>query len=60
MGKSGKERRAIMRDYLETHGMDSKQSPLNYDLHKYAAYVEKHHLDAKKVSPDVLEKFRIK
>lgn len=29
MGKSGKERRAIMRDYLETHDLDSAQSPLN-------------------------------
>ena len=48
MGKSGKERRAIMRDYLETHDLDSAQSPLKYDLHKYASYLEKHHLDAKK------------
>ncbi|MFR5731482.1 MAG: hypothetical protein ACLUD2_05535 [Clostridium sp.] len=47
MGKSGKERRAIMRDYLETHDLDSAQSPLKYDLHKYASYLEKHHLDAK-------------
>lgn len=60
MGKSGKERRAIMRDYLETHDLDSAQSPIKYDLHKYASYLEKHHLDAKNVKPEILEKFRIK
>lgn len=60
MGKSGKERRAIMLDYVKKHNADSEQSPLNYDLHKYASYVEKHKLDAEKVSPDVLEKFRLK
>ena len=59
MGKSGKERRAIMRDYMETHDLDSAQSPLKYDLHKYASYLEKHHLDAKNVKPEILEQFRI-
>ena len=28
MGKSGKERRAIMRDYLETHDLDSASSAI--------------------------------
>ncbi len=48
-----------MRDYLETHDLDSAQSPLKYDLHKYASYLEKHHLDAKNVKPEILEQFRI-
>ena len=46
--------------YLETHDLDSAQSPLKYDLHKYASYLEKHHLDAKNVKPEILEQFRIK
>lgn len=55
--KSYSDKQNMVNQYILNNNLYDKSPSLNFDLRGYASYIKNHHLNAKDITPDILNKF---
>ena len=57
-GQMSVSKKNIVEEFIKNNDPYTKNSPLQFDLRAYTSYIEKHNLDAKQITPEILKKFK--